>query len=122
MKMKRTKASYIMQDGIAYHEIKYLSDLLRGKKFSILIDETTDVSVSQILAIVVRYHDNGKVFDELLVVAEVDDGTAEGLHKIVIETLQKMNIPLNNVIGFRADNCSAMMGSRSGFQARPKND
>ena len=32
------------------------------------------------------------------------------------------NIPLTNIIGFGSDNCSAMMGSKNGFQKLLKDD
>ena len=120
MKMKKTKASYIMQYGIAHHEKEYLGSILRKRKFSVMIDETTDVSVTQILAIVARYHHEQKVSDILLAVVEVEDGKAEGLFRHFTDVLDKMDIPIKNVIGFGGDNCSTMMGRHSGFQARLK--
>ena len=36
--------------------------------------------------------------------------------------LNDKEIPLNNLTGFAADNCAALLGSNSGFQARLKED
>lgn len=58
--MGATKASYIIQDGIAYNESESISEMCRNNKFSLIIDESTDISVSQILAIVVRLFDPKK--------------------------------------------------------------
>jgi hypothetical protein len=55
--MKKTKVAYVIQDGIAYHEMLALDNICRKQTFSIIIDESTDISVTQILAIVVRYFD-----------------------------------------------------------------
>ena len=63
MKMKRTKASYVVQHGIAHDQKQYVSTICRENWFSLIIDESTDISVSQVLAIVVRYHHQGKVCD-----------------------------------------------------------
>ena len=52
--MKKTKMSYVIQDGIAYYEKLALTDICKKQKFSIIIDESTDISVNQILAIVFR--------------------------------------------------------------------
>lgn len=57
--MKHSKASYIMQEGIAYQERKDTSEICKNKKFSLIIDENTDIglSVAQILAVMVRFLD-----------------------------------------------------------------
>ena len=55
MTMKRIKASYVMQEGIAVKESESLSAICKKKKFFLLIDESTHISVSQVLAIVVRF-------------------------------------------------------------------
>ena len=84
MTLKRSKASYVMQHGIAHHERQRLISKCQRQKFSVIIDESTDVSVSQILAVVVRYFDEEKceVVDSLLDLVEVADGTAEGLIRV----------------------------------------
>ena len=76
--MKRTKLSYIIQDGIAHHEKMQITDICKSNKFSIIIDESTDISVTQILAVVVRYFDNTvhDVIDSLLETIVVESGTA----------------------------------------------
>ena len=47
-----------------------------------MIDESTDISVTQILAVVVRYFDSNKhdVVDALLDTTEVENGTAQHLY------------------------------------------
>ena len=72
--------SYLVHEGLAHYEEKAIFDICRKQPFSILIDESTDVSTSQVLAIVVRYFDFTKqdVCDALLDSIEVEDATAEG--------------------------------------------
>lgn len=124
MTMKKTKLSYTIQDGIAFHEQMTMDDICRRQKFSIIIDESTDISVTQVLAIVVRYFDTNKqnVVDALLDTVTVEYGTAKALYDAVKETLKSRNIPLTNIIGFASDNCSTMMGSNGGFQKLLKDD
>lgn len=92
--------------------------------FSLLIDESTDVSVSQILAIMVRYCDQNrfKVTDSLFDIVEVEDTSGEGLYKAVKELFSSKDIPISNIIGYSSDNCSAMLRRNSGFQAFLKRD
>ena len=53
--LKRTKATYTIVDGIGRKKCLEIIDVLKNQTFSILLDESTDVSVTQILALVVRY-------------------------------------------------------------------
>ena len=124
LSMKRSKLSYVIQDGLAFDESAVITNICQCQKFSIIIDESTDISVTQILAIVVRYFDKCQenVVDALLDSVVVEDGSAVGLYSSVKELLKKKNIPLENIIGFGSDNCSSMMGSKSGFQKLLKDD
>ena len=58
--------------------------MLREQFFTI-IDENTDISVTRILAVVVRYFDSHKhgVVDALLDTIEVENGTAQHLYQAV---------------------------------------
>jgi hypothetical protein len=60
------------------HELK---EELQDKSFSILIDETTDTSVSKLLAVLVRHWDTRlqKVVDDLLGLVEVVSASGEDL-------------------------------------------
>ena len=95
-----------------------------NQKFFILIDESTDISTVQVLAVVVRYFDSKKddFVDTLLDSIIVETGTASGLYDAVKLLLRRKNIPIENIIGFGSDNCSSMMGKKSGFQKLLKND
>ena len=124
MLLKKTKISYVMQDCIAWEEKNEIAKICQENKFSLLIDESTDISVSQILAVVVRFFDTKKVkvTDALLDIIEVENGSAEGLYKALTDLLAKKQIPLSNIIGFGSDNCSTVVGNKGGFQAFLKND
>jgi len=124
IRLKKTKASYLMQYGIAWNEKIHINDICKVQSFSLLVDESTDVSVEQVLAVVVRYYDNEtlRVVDSLLDVIEVHEATGQGLYKEVKKLLSNRNIPITNVIGFASDNCATMSGSKSGFQANLKKD
>ena len=124
LSMKKTKLSYIVQDSLAFEESNILADICKNQKFSLIIDECTDISVTQILAVVVRYFDHNKqdVVDALLDSIVVEDGKALSLYKSVKAMLEDKHIPLTNVIGFGSDNCSTMMGSKNGFQKYLRDD
>ena len=115
LSMKRTKISYVMQNGIAFHEKLEVKNICKESKFSIMIDESTDISVTQILAVVAQYFDSNKhdVVDALLDTIEVENGTAQHLYQVVKSLLKKRGISFENMVGFGSDNCSTMMGERS---------
>ncbi|XP_072398863.1 zinc finger protein 862-like [Diabrotica undecimpunctata] len=95
---------------------------LQVTKFSIIIDETTDISTRKCLAILVRYLDKTSysVMDSLFTLVEVEECTADGLTSAILNVLNTLNINLQNVIGFAADNASVMMGEFGGVQAKLK--
>ena len=121
--LKRTKATYTIVEGIGREESLDIIDVLKNQTFSILLDESTDVSVTQILALVVRYVNANtmQTVDRCFDIIEVLDGTSLGLLKAVSNVLfEKHSIPPKNRIGLGADNCATMMGKVSGFQAQLK--
>ena len=85
-----------------------------NQKFFIIIDESTDISTVQVLAVVVRYFDSKKddFVDTLLDSIIVETGTASGLYDAVKLLLRRKNILIENIIGFGSDNCSSMMGKK----------
>ena len=123
LKLKRTKASYLLQDGIACEEKMLVAKICRNTFFSVIIDECTDVSISQVLAVMVRYFDEDKrkVTDSLCMI-EVENATAEGLYKCVKDLFHENDIPISNIIGFASDNCSTMLGTNKEVQALLKKD
>ena len=110
-------------EGIGREESLDIIDVLKNQTFSILLDESTDVSVTQMLALVVRYVNANtmQTVDRCFNIIEVLDGTSLGLFKAVSNVLfEKHSIPPKNLIGLGADNCATIMGKVSGFQAQLK--
>lgn len=100
-----------------------MSEILRHNKFSLIIDETTDIGTKKCLALVVRYFDQikGKVRDRFLSMLELRDCDATSLHKVISDLFVKYNIPLSNIVGFASDNASVMTGWKSGVRTHLKN-
>ena len=121
--LKKTKATYTIVEGIGREESLDIIDVLKNQTFSIPLDENTDVSVTQMLALVVRYVNANtmQTVDRCFDIIEVLDGTSLGLFKAVSNVpFEKHSIPPKNLIGLGADNCATMMGKVSGFQAQLK--
>ena len=79
-----------MQDDIAFHEKLEVTNICKESKF-IIINESTDISVTQILAVVVQYFDSNKhdVVDALLDTIEVKNGTTQHFYQAVKCLLKK---------------------------------
>ncbi|XP_030758365.1 uncharacterized protein LOC115884055 [Sitophilus oryzae] len=120
LKIKRLKATKLITGilGPAF-KAEIVMDL-KLEKFSIIIDETTDVSSKKSLVIVVRYWKEGRVQDQFFDLVAVEDATSEALFNIIKNILSVNNIPFENIIGFGSDNASTMMGTVKGVQARLK--
>ena len=95
---------------------------LQNTRFSVIIDETTDVSTCKELAIVTRHYDKqsltvqSKLYD-LLDVLQADAGT---LYQTLVNAIESDKISVKNVIGFAADTCNVMFGEHNSVVSRLK--
>jgi hypothetical protein len=82
-----------------------LKEELRGKAFSILIDETTDTSTAKLLAVIVCHWDtrSHKVVDDLLGLVEADSATGEALFNAVEELMKQFDLDAKNCNSFASD-------------------
>jgi len=99
------KAAALCKQVISVSFSNELREELSGKKFSILIDETTDTSTSKLLAVIVRHWDSRskRVLDDLLGLLEVDSTTGEALFSAVERQMRKFNLDMKNCVSFASD-------------------
>lgn len=116
----RTKMTEIIKTKVAPYVRGNLAKKLNSSKFSIIIDETTDVSTKKSLAIAVRFFDNevGRVKDYHFALVELDLATSEKIFSVMCDLFKDNNIDINNLMGFASDNASVMMGDIKGVKAR----
>lgn len=120
VKLDRKKGTKICKEVMKREHLFVLSKILQKKKFSLIIDETTDVSTSKSLALVARFYDESseKVCDKFLALIKIENATANGIFAAISKCFEENKIPGNNLIGFGADNASTMMGNKSGVQQK----
>lgn len=101
-----------------------MGKILQENKFSLIIDEATDIGTNKCLALVVRYYEisTGKIRDRFLAMLEVTNGTALAMHERIISFFMQYKIPISNLIGFASDNASVMTGSTGGVRTLFKKD
>lgn len=130
LSLGRTKATKIMQNVIGSCSENDINILLKRHKFSLIIDESTDISSVKTLCVCVRFfHPNaGKIltlFWKLLQIYSDDEpekanegATAERLYKEIENALTSNDIPLNSIIGFASDGCNTMFGAHNSVASR----
>lgn len=107
LNLGRTKLTSIIKNVIAPEHKLYLTKILKETKFSILTDESTDISCKKASCIVVRFYDKTSqqiksfLWELVQVFSENqsnEGATAEHLYQAIIVSFQNQ-VPLNNIIG-----------------------
>ncbi|CAD7078353.1 unnamed protein product [Hermetia illucens] len=112
VKCSRTKMVNILRNVLGISYIEEIVDLLNANKFSLIIDESTDISLVKTLCLVVRVCKNFKVHDLFFDLIEVESADASSLFSAVINSFTKNNIMYKqNMVGFAADGANVMMES-----------
>ncbi|XP_075157987.1 uncharacterized protein LOC142231254 [Haematobia irritans] len=120
-KLGRTKCSKIIENVLAEEQKGKLVKKLQKCKFSVLIDESTDISCNKTMCVITQFYDEvmGKVNIQLLDLLQVgSDGSAESLYKDFKELISGYKIPLSNIIGLRTDGENLMVGKTNSFSYR----
>ena len=90
---------------------KELVEILCKKQFSIIPDETTNVSTAKQLPMCVMYVDDDlNPVNRFLDIVEATDTGAKGLYQSMKTSLEEESIPLSNIIGYFSDTCNVMLG------------
>lgn len=130
--LKRTKATAIATAVIGETEKEILASKLKRNKFSVISDESTDISTQKSSCIVVRFYDDNskqiiskfwelsKIFDSSNPDLANEGATGKNLFNALIKSFEKEDIPVTNLIGFAADGCSVMMGENNSVSSRLK--
>lgn len=122
---KRTKAAAITKNVIGKIHKEGLVQKLKTTKFSVMIDESTDVSTNKAMCVVVRFYDNkqhkivSRFFDLIDIFQDgVEIATAEVIYEALIKSFTSVGVPTINIIGFGSDGCNTMMGKNNSVMSR----
>ncbi|XP_060868780.1 52 kDa repressor of the inhibitor of the protein kinase-like isoform X7 [Metopolophium dirhodum] len=118
---------------------KIIKDIEQAKYYSIIFDETTDVSTISQMSLSIRYIYSGKVFERFVTFIdchssmdnenEDSDGvdsnnqiepklTGEFLGDIVIQMMSKLGLKFDNCVGIATDGCAVMVSTIVGAVQR----
>ncbi|KAK1384272.1 hypothetical protein POM88_022007 [Heracleum sosnowskyi] len=85
---------------MALETTKIILNELRDDLFSILVDESRDISIKEQMVVLLRYVDKrGCIVVRFLGVVHVSDTTSLSLTAGVVELLEKHNLSITNVRG-----------------------
>lgn len=130
MQMARTKCTGVIKNVLGQCCFNELTEELKERRFSVLIDESTDIGAVKNMCVCVRYFSSklkrittrffslvqcfsGKNSDEANTGA-----TAEVIYNKLIEVFTSSRLPLDNIIGFGSDGCNTMFGSKNSVVTR----
>lgn len=104
----------IVENVIGKESFTNLCEDLRKIKFSLVIDESTDLSTIKHLCLVARYvGKNNQIRDSFLALIPVSSADATTLHESILKFFIDNTIPYKeNLIGFASDGANVMMGQR----------
>ena len=95
--------------------LRKIAGKIAGKQFSIMVDETTDVSNTEELVFCLRYvNDQLITHEEFLGLHSLDSTTAQSTTHTIEDILLRLSLQLENCRGQCYYGASAMAGSRTG--------
>ena len=95
---------------------------LRNGAFSLIIDETTDISITRDLVLVCWFHtkEEKRVLVQFYDMISLTSSTAESLFQAVVSLFESDEIPLGKMIGVAADTTNVMFGEHNSVVSRLK--
>ena len=99
---------------------KISNDVHRAGYYSILVDETKDISKKEQMSIAIQYvdPDSSNIVEHFLTFVIAPNLTAEHFSQYIVDTLSLYNINLSSMVSQGYDGASVMSGCISGVQKR----
>ena len=103
-------------------EEELLEKLHASPYISILIDESTGITVSKKLIIYVKYILEGRDKTSFLCNLEIPNGTAAAIKEVIDHYVENIRVPLSKIVGFGSDGAAVMLGSKNGVATKLRED
>jgi hypothetical protein len=122
LSMSRTALTYTTTHGLAKAFRDSLSATLKGKFFSLNIDEATNNSMDKLINVMLQHYDEeqGRVVLDHLGTRRENLATSENI-TLALDTILG-DLSWSQVIACLMDNCSVMRGTRSGVETRIRSE
>lgn len=96
------------------------SALKCSKFFSLLTDESTDISVTKQLVLVARYQTGKEVRTAFVDIQDIVDGTTSTIVKGIHSFIANRSLDIDRLRGFASDGASVMVGCHNGVATQLK--
>lgn len=119
-----TKCTCILNNVLAPYFQHTLTTNIENSFFSLIIDESTDISVKKFLGLIIIYfsESQNQIVTTFLDMPQLFDFSASGIVEVIKKILLKYNLKLNNLIGIGTDNASVMTGVNNGVYVKLKEE
>lgn len=113
VRLKKTKCSALIKNVLGPETLKEIVADIGDGKYSLILDESTDVSTMKFMCICIRYYSPKlkKIVCTALGMVEVPSTTAIILHAELTKFLAECKVPLKNLIGIGTDGANNMCGA-----------
>ena len=110
-KMHSTKCSAVIKSVLAPHFREELQQDI-GESYSLYLDESTDISVSKLLCLCVKYRSqkHGKFVSTYLGLVDLHNASATGITDAIDAFLRMCGLDIKNMVGIATDGASVMVG------------
>ncbi|CAL4240950.1 unnamed protein product [Meganyctiphanes norvegica] len=99
---------------------RIVCDVKESKKFSIILDETSDISKTEQVALCLSYIANGTKKETFVGFYETKSTEGVVLYELVKQAICDLNLNLENIVGQCFDGAANMSGIHKGLAARMK--
>lgn len=115
--INRSKSTEIVKNILKPAQIARIKSILKSQRFSVIIDESTDVTTTHSFCIIVRYYDYSSqcvrksLWDMVeIYVNEESLASAEQIFEKFINSFESEDVPVTNMLSFCSDTCNLMLG------------
>lgn len=99
---------------------KIVAEVKTAKYFSIMADETKDMSKKEQLALLLRYYHDGQIKERAIGTFHAINLDAHSLTNMIMSTITALGLSIDNCVGQCFDGANVMSGELSGVQKRIK--
>ena len=119
-----TKCTAIIKNVILASLKEELKNDLQGKKFVLLVDESTDIGTQKHLCILMRFYcdKKDKIRTEFLSLAPLIEAFAQILFEKIAQEIAAFGQTLSNCIEFTSDGASCILKNNNSVWSRIKNE
>lgn len=124
LRLHRTKCSGLIRNILFQHFKSELQSDIDSGHFSLLIDESTDISVIKLLAVCIVYYSKQQhtIVSTFLGIVELEQGNADCIVSAIKSLLSDYGLDIKQMRGVGTDNASVMVGINNGVYQKLKQE